>query len=128
MTKIIDARITLPREFWPYIDTEGTRPAFSQYDVVLNVCEKLERSYADLLKDMETEQISHGIIHAEYAYGDPADQLNEAVAKLVHENESLFSGVGTISMERLQPMRAVKQLETIKQLGLIGVNIQPAFF
>lgn len=30
-------------------------------------------------------------------------------------------------MENLQPLRAVKQLEEIKSLGLIGVNIQPAF-
>src|SRR5690554_4285650 len=88
----------------------------SRYDDVLDLSKSRSKTFEELKKEMKVANVGHAIIHAEYEYGDPADLLNEAVAKLVQEEPLLFSGVGTISMENLNPMRAVKQLERVKEL------------
>lgn len=126
--RIIDARVRLPYEFRPTIEGVDLSIYQSQYDNVLNVSENRERTFEELKNDMKRANITHGILHAEYEYGDPADSLNESVAQLVHREPNLFSGFGTISMENIQPAKAIKQLEKIKELGLLGINIQPSFF
>lgn len=128
MNKIVDARIRLPKEFRPSIEGIDLNVYESQYDTVLNLSESRDKSFEDIKKDMLEAKVDHGIIHAEYEYGDPVEVLNEAVAKIVHEEPQLFSGFGTISMENIIPARAVKQLKKVKELGLLGINIQPAFF
>jgi len=128
LNQVIDARIRLPAEFRPSDSRGSLDNKNSRYDEILNLSVHKEKSLTDLKKEMESVNIVHGIIHAEYESGDPADELNAAVAKLVKENPLMFSGFGTVSMEYLQPLKALKQLETIKNLGLIGVNLQPSFF
>ena len=128
MTNIIDTRIRLPMEFRPTVEGVDTSVYESQYDAVLNLADNQQKSFEQLKKDMDEANISHGIIHAEYEYGEQADILNKEVAKIVKKDPERFSGFGTISMETIRPAVALKQLEEIKQLGLIGVNIQPAFF
>lgn len=126
--KIIDARIRLPHEFRPPVEGVDLSIYHSQYDQVLNVSENRERTFEDLKQDMKKANIEHGIIHAEYEYGDHADVLNERVAQLAMKEPDLFSGFGTISMDNLQPAKANKQLEQVKKFGLLGINIQPSFF
>lgn len=128
MSTIIDARVRLPLELRPPEHEEQARQFHSQYDIVLNLSEKRHKTLADLKEEMGAANISHAIIHAEYEYGDYADQLNEAVATIVHEEPALFSGFGSISLANISPKRARMQLETVKELGLLGINIQPAFF
>lgn len=128
MTTIIDARIRLPIEFRPPIKDVNLTVYQSQYDAVLNVSENRDRSLEDLKNDMKKANIDHGILHAEYEFGDPADALNDAVAELVHREPQLFSGFGTISMENIRFQKAIQQLKRVKELGLLGINIQPAFF
>jgi len=77
---------------------------------------------------MKEARIDHGIIHAEYEFGHHADELNEQVAGIVRRYPDLFSGFGTISMHNLQPLKAMRQVERVKELGLLGINIQPSFF
>jgi predicted TIM-barrel fold metal-dependent hydrolase len=77
---------------------------------------------------MDGAGVSHAVVHAEYEYGDPADELNEAVAALVARVPDRFSGYGTVSLAPLRVMRAVAQVAHCAELGLRGINIQPSFF
>jgi uncharacterized protein len=129
LSRIIDARVRLPLEYRPKDKTKRDVDVYrKQYDAVLNVSENNEKSLENLIEEMELAGVDHAIIHAEYEYGDSADELNETVAEVVQKYPLLFTGYGTISMENLKPMKAVKQVERIKELGLSGINIQPAFF
>ena len=123
---IIDARVKLPAELRP--EEPVRREYRDRYDAVLGLQDRREKTLDDLQSDMERAGVGHAIVHAEYEYGDPADAMNEAVARLVSEQPDRFSGFGTISMEHFRPMRAVRQVEKVAQLGLLGVNFQPSFF
>ncbi len=125
---IIDARVRLPQDLRAGKNEPVRNEYVAQYDAVLNVTESIAKTLADLLQDMEEAGIDHAIVHAEYEYGDVADADNEAVARLVSEHPERFSGFGTVSMEHFRVMRAVSQVQRIAELGLSGVNIQPAFF
>ncbi|MCZ6523813.1 MAG: amidohydrolase family protein [Alphaproteobacteria bacterium] len=124
---IIDFRARLPEELRP---PQAPPPAGyrSQYDAVLGVSDNIDKTFADLIAEMEANGVEHTVVHAEYEYGDPADAMNQAVAKLVREDPARFSGFGTISMAPLDIMRALGQVAEIAEQGLIGVSIQPSFF
>lgn len=128
MHKIIDARIRLPMELRPEDPDVDLHALHARYDSVLNLSSNLSKTFDDLVREMKEARIDHGIIHAEYEYGHFADELNEQVADIVRQYPDLFSGFGTISMQNLQPLKAVRQVERVKELGLKGINIQPAFF
>ena len=81
-----------------------------------------------LVAEMDAAGVSHAVVHAEYEYGDPADEMNEAVGALVDRMPDRFSGYGTVSMSPLRVMRAVAQVVRSAELGLRGINIQPSFF
>jgi predicted TIM-barrel fold metal-dependent hydrolase len=122
---IIDFRVRLPHDLRPEADLP---PEYRlQYDRVLDLAAKTERTRAELDADMATAGVTHAVVHAEYEAGDPADALNEAVAAMVAEDPARFSGFGTISMERFSIKRALAQLDEIKRLGLVGVGCQPSF-
>jgi uncharacterized protein len=128
MSRVIDARVRLPLELRPQTGDRDISVYRKQYDAVLRVSENTHKTLDDLIEEMSLAGVDHAIIHAEYEYGDSADELNEIVAEVVQKYPKLFTGFGTISMENVRPMRAVKQVERIKELGLSGINIQPAFF
>lgn len=128
MSRIIDARVRLPLEFHPPETRVKPSEYTAQYDAALNVGDRRNKTLENLLEEMEEAGVEHAIIHAEYEFGDPADVLNKALARITEDNPQRFSGIGTISMEPLRPMRAYYQVEEIADLGLIGVNFQPAFF
>src|SRR5690625_6824815 len=92
MTNIIDTRIRLPMEFRPTVEGVDTSVYESQYDAVLNLADNQQKSFEQLKKDMDEANISHGIIHAEYEYGEQADILNKEVAKIVKKDPERFSG------------------------------------
>lgn len=126
MSTIIDFRARLPEELRPKLEAP---PEYrEQYDAVLNLSERIDRTLADLEAEMEGAGVGHAVIHAEYEFGDPAEAMNEAVAKLVADAPERYSGFGTVSMERFDPMRAVRQVEACKEAGLVGVSLQPSFF
>ena len=122
---VIDFRARLPHDLRP----PGELPLEyrDQYDRVLDLTEKTQRTLADLRQEMAEAGVDHAIVHAEYETGDPADALNESLAKLVAEDPTHFSGFGTISMERFSIRRALDQLRHIKDLGLVGMGCQPSF-
>lgn len=128
MTRVIDARVRLPQELRPSTTETARSEYVERYDAVLHTNETRARTLADLRREMAEAKVDHAIVHAEYEYGDPADMMNEAVAALVAQDPEHFSGYGTISMEHFQPMRAVRQVARIAELGLAGVNFQPSFF
>lgn len=128
MRPVIDARVKLPADLRPIQRGEVRSEYRERYDAVFGLQERRERTLDDLIEDMESARVGHAIVHAEYEYGDPADAMNEETARLLHEAPERFSGFGTISMEHFRPMRAVRQVNRVAELGLIGVNFQPSFF
>jgi predicted TIM-barrel fold metal-dependent hydrolase len=99
-----------------------------QYDAVLGLEARRDMTLATLIEQMDAAGVEHAVIHAEYEYGDPADELNESVAKLIGKMPERFSGYGTVSLAPLHVMRAVRQVARVAELGLRGINIQPSFF
>lgn len=128
MNRIVDARVRLPLDVWPEGQKNSPDGFYEQYDAVLDLTENSKKTSGDLRKEMNSAGVDHVIVHAEYEFGDPADALNEVVAELVEQDRDRFSGFGTISMENFRPMRAVRQVNRIAEVGLLGVNFQPSFF
>ncbi len=123
---MIDFRVRLPAELRPAAETP---PAIrEQYDAVLDLSTNARRSLSELREEMDREGVDRAVIHAEFEFGDPADALNEAVAKLVRTEPSRFCGVGTFSMEPFDIVRALEQLAFCKETGMVGVATQPSFF
>ncbi|HEV2216670.1 MAG TPA: amidohydrolase family protein [Candidatus Dormibacteraeota bacterium] len=122
----VDFRVRLPAELRPRIQPP---PEYvDQYDAVLGLEATKDKTLDDLISEMDAAGVTHAVVHAEYEFGDPADELNEAVGALVKRMPDRFSGYGTVSMSPMRVMRAVEQVTRIARLGLRGVNIQPSFF
>jgi uncharacterized protein len=126
MSEVIDFRVRLPLELRP--SEELPDDYLAQYDAVLDLSANRHRTLADLMADMDASGTGHAVVHAEYEYGDVADALNEAVAKVVSDHPDRFSGYGTISMNPLKIPRALAQVQRVADLGLAGLSLQPSFF
>lgn len=126
MAEVIDFRVRLPLELRP--SEELPDDYLTQYDQVLGLSENRHRTLEQLIGDMDTCGVTHAVVHAEYEYGDEADALNDAVAKVVTQHPGRFSGYGTISMDHLKIPRALAQVQRVFDLGLKGLNLQPSFF
>src|SRR6266480_5023414 len=123
---IVDFRVRLPTELRPAVVLP---PEYvDQYDAVLGLEARRDMSLETLVAEMDAAGVSHAVVHAEYEYGDPADELNEAVGALVRRMPDRFTGYGTVSLAPLRVMRAVAQVARSAELGLRGINIQPSFF
>ncbi len=123
---VIDFRVRLPAELRPPAETPAALR--EQYDAELDISTSARRGLADLREEMDREGVDHAVLHAEFEFGDPADALNDAVARCVREEPQRFSGIGTVSMEPLDIARASEQLDFCKAAGMVGVSIQPSFF
>ena len=122
----VDFRVRLPTEFRPHVELP---PEYvDQYDAVLSLEARRDLTLSDLLAEMDAAGVEYAVVHAEYEFGDPADELNEAVGALVKRMPERFSGWGTVSLGPLRVMRAVAQVARTAELGLRGINIQPSFF
>ena len=123
---VIDFRVRLPEEFRPAVE----KPAeiTEQYDAVLDMNAKSGQTLEDLVAEMDSNGVDHAVMHAEFEFGDPADAINEAVAKLVKEDPDRFTGIGTFSTEPFDIMRALDQIAFCKEAGMVGVTTQPSFF
>ncbi|MGI8701451.1 MAG: amidohydrolase family protein [Nocardioidaceae bacterium] len=127
---VIDARVRLPSEIRPR-SSRAVLPALlrQQYDQILNMTEKVDAgTLPSLFTALDGAGISHAVVHAEYEGADDAPALNDATVKLVAAHPSRLSGFGTISMPPPTGGSAGREVQTCADLGLIGVNIQPAFF
>ncbi len=123
---IVDFRVRLPVELRP---REELPPEYvNQYNAVLGLEDRRDLGLETLIAEMDAAGVVHAVVHAEYEYGDPADELNEAVAKVVGDMPDRFSGYGTVSLAPLRVMRSVGQVARVAELGLRGINIQPSFF
>jgi len=125
-TDIIDARVRLPRQFWPKIEVPAA--IAGQYDAVLGTGATKAKTFDDLLGEMEANGVSRALMHAEFEVGDPADAMNEAVARIVRENDGRFLGVGGVSLEHVSISRLIGQVEWCRDAGFVGLGLQPAFF
>ena len=125
-TPVIDFRVRLPEELRPAQDKPDELTA--QYNAVLNMDTKISQTLDDLKQEMDSQNVGHAVLHAEFEIGDPADAMNEAVAKVVADDPDRFTGIGTFSTDPLHIMRALDQIEFCKQAGMVGVTTQPSFF
>lgn len=123
--KAIDIRVRLPQEFRPKIDATEF---YGKYDEILNVLDTKNKTLTHLEKEMEQADVGFAVIHAEYEFGDPADEMNEALAEIVENNPTKFAGFGAVSLQNMEPMKMVEQAKSIHGFGLKGINLQPVFF
>jgi predicted TIM-barrel fold metal-dependent hydrolase len=126
MSEVIDFRVRLPLELRPSDDLPDDY--LLQYDNVLDLSSNRNRTLDQLIDDMARNDVSHAVMHAEHEFGDVADQLNDAVAKVVADHPDLFSGYGTITHANLKLPRALAQVRRVAELGLRGLALQPSFF
>lgn len=124
---VIDARVRLPDSLRPSPEAVGSSLT-ADYRRVLGDPRAAGSSAAGLLGSLEAAGVDMAVVHAEHEGGDVADALNEAVAELVSAHRSRLAGFGTVSLERPRVARMLAQLERVAALGLLGVNLQPAFF
>lgn len=126
VTPVVDARVRVPPALYPD-DVLGSG-AYDRYDDVLGVSRHAGLDVDALITEMDEAGVDRAFLHAEYETGDLADALNEAVVELVAAHPGRFSGFGTVSLARPAPMAMVRQVERVAAAGLVGLNIQPAFF
>ena len=123
---VIDFRVRLPEELRPTM--EKPKELTTQYDAVLDISSKSGQTLDDLKGQMDELGVDHAVVHAEFEIGDPADELNRAVAKVVADDPDRFTGIGTFSTTPLDIMRAVEQVAFCKEAGMVGVTTEPSFF
>ncbi|ADB50656.1 amidohydrolase family protein [Conexibacter woesei] len=123
---VIDARVRLPSPLRVALRDAGE--VYDDYDAVLDIGAAWTKSVGELRAEMDAAGVDHAIVHAEYEQGDVADAFNDELGRLVAQEPARFSGFGTVSLDRLDIMRAVRQVERVGALGLRGVNLQPSFF
>ncbi|SDH00223.1 hypothetical protein SAMN05421505_11072 [Sinosporangium album] len=123
---VIDFRVRVPSATRPPISDAGD--VYTQYEAVLDIGSGWHKGTDELLAEMDAAGVSHAVLHAEYEHGDYADALNEEVAEQVTLRPDRFSGFGTVTLEPMNIMRAVRQIERVAALGLHGINVQPSFF
>lgn len=122
---IVDFRVRLASPERPQL---AAPPEYvSQYDSVLNVSARSNLSTKDLLVEMRAAGVERAVVHAEHEHGNVADELNMATARVVKEHPGVFVGFGTACLEPLRVQRAVRQVQEARDLGLVGVNLQPSF-
>jgi predicted TIM-barrel fold metal-dependent hydrolase len=125
---IIDARVRLPQDRRERSDYQVPDLQRQQYDQVLQLTDKLNAgTLAGLLSTMDSAGIDHAVLHAESEGGESADRLNDAVAAVVAEHRGRFVGIGTVDLAPGRPSYMARQAASIRDQGLVGVSIQPAF-
>lgn len=126
--KIIDFRVRVPPALYP--SSHAPTDNMSQYHAVLNTGEKYTQAQTldELLKQMDEHGVDHAVMHAEHESGDIADELNRIVADITQQHPDRFTGIGAISLQNFSIKRALKQIDQCKDMGFIGLSIEPAFF
>lgn len=127
MTQIIDVRTRLPDEFRTITASEKAE-FYGMYDEILDIYDSSTQNTEDLLKEMEASGVTHAVVHAEYEFGEDADDLNKKLANLVNTHPNKFSGFGTVDLANLNPLKLLAQARFIKESNLKGINLQPIFF
>ncbi len=124
---VVDARVRLPLDRRPAAPPSAAMHRH-RYDEVLNVTGKLQAGTTEaLLADLRANGVGHAVVHAETEGGEDVAALNAATAQLVSEHSNLLSGFGTVTMPPPSGGSAGREVRDCAELGLIGVNIQPAF-
>ena len=126
---IVDARVRLPQELRPELAAPADPLAHSEYDRILDLTNKTHLGTLEsLLTELDGAGVAAAIVHAETEEATDADALNEAVAKVAASAPDRFVGVGTVDLPVRLPGGAARQVDRAASLGLVGINIEPAFF
>ena len=115
---IIDARVRLPQDRRPNLAYSAPPGQTEQYDRVLGLTDKMNNGrLADLITDLDANQISHAVMHAETEGGESADALNDALCGVLAEHPGRFTGVATVDVVGVRPGRAARQAATAHDAG-----------
>lgn len=125
---VVDARVRLPVDRRPPDSSPAPALRRQRYDEVLGLNDKVAAGTAEaLLEALRDHGIGHAVVHAETEGGEDAAALRAATAQLVAEHPDRLSGVGTITMPPDTPGAGSREVQDCADLGLVGVNVQPAF-
>lgn len=124
---MIDVRMRLPYEFRS-ITAEEMKAFYGRYDDLFDITQMLEIKGEHLLEEIDRNNISHAVVHAEYEFGENPSELNMALAQFIQEHPEKLSGFGTVDLTALQPRKLMEEVEKIKSYGFKGINLQPIFF
>ncbi|MBO1001897.1 amidohydrolase family protein [Pseudogracilibacillus auburnensis] len=124
---MIDMRVRLPNDY-RQVSEQEMASFYGKYNEVLDVYTKGQTSTKQLINNLNENNIDLAVVHAEYEFGEDADELNKNVATLVMQYPNQLRGFGTVNLQRLIPLSLIKQAEEIHNFGLKGINLQPIFF
>jgi len=125
---IVDSRVRLPVDLR---EDSHERPAglAEGYGAVLAGFDREDAGRSELDATLDECGVNVALVHAEYEFGEYADQMNQAVADMVADQPGRYRGVGTVSQQRSADiMRTVEQVAECAERGLLGITVQPAFF
>jgi predicted TIM-barrel fold metal-dependent hydrolase len=122
---LVDFRVRLPVELRP--SAEVPESFATGYGRVLGMGQTHDRTLEDLRGELRDAGVDLAVVHAEYEHGAVAAQLNEAVAQLVAREPSMV-GFGTVPLDSRSVRPMVREVTRCPELGLLGINLQPAFF
>lgn len=120
---IIDFRVRLPAtEF--FSETVQTQPGFMRrYQEMFDFEELTTVTPEVMVTALREAGIDRAVLQAEFEHGD-ARAMNQAVRYMVDRYPGQFIGYGTVDPAGSENMaRDVEEL--VKEMGLMGVNLQP---
>lgn len=124
---MIDMRVRLPNEHRQVSELEMAN-FYGKYNEVLDVFANGQTTTNQLITNLDKNKIEIAVVHAEYEFGEDADQLNQSVAALVNQYPNRLAGFGTVNLQYLLPSSLIRQAEEIYDYHLKGINLQPVFF
>lgn len=124
---MIDMRVRLPNEHRQVSELEMAN-FYGKYNEVLDVFANGQTTTNQLITNLDKNKIEIAVVHAEYEFGEDADQLNQSVAALVNQYPNRLAGFGTVNLQYLLPSLLIRQAEEIYDYHLKGINLQPVFF
>jgi predicted TIM-barrel fold metal-dependent hydrolase len=103
--------------------------ARQQYDDVLDMSAKVAAGTTEaLMRQLHESGVTRAVVHAENEGDEDVAALNAATAAFVAEHPTMLSGFGTVTMPPPTAGTGAREVRECAAAGLIGVNIQPAFF
>jgi predicted TIM-barrel fold metal-dependent hydrolase len=123
MVRVVDFRIQVP---WRMSETDPplrTSAEDGQYGELYAMESLYKKTLDDLLTEMEATGVDMGVLHAEYAHGEP-EEWNSRVVDAIKRYPEKFIGIGTVDPAR-GPRAVHEARRCLEDYGFRGINMQP---